>query len=344
MLYTTTRNNSDTFTAYRVISAKRAPDGGLFVPFRLPVLSQEEIARMCNISFNARVAEIMNLLFGAHLTGYDVDLAVGKRSVRLHQLGQRLMSAECWHNTQWDFSGMVKALSKLIYSGEEMEPHFTGWLDTGIRMAVLFGIFGELIREGLVSAEKPADLSMVSGNFSGPMAAWYARGMGLPIGNIVCCCNENGVLWDFICHGQLRTDGIAARTVVPEADILVPEGLEQLIALYGGPLEVQHYVDCLHAGRTYYVEDGLLNRMRKGIYVTVSSQQRILSTVSSSFSAHHYLLSSASALAYAGLQDYRARTGESRLALIMTDSSPRKNRELIGDILGMEAQELDKYL
>lgn len=333
MLYITSRNNLDTFTAQRVLSTRRAPDGGLFIPFHLPVLSQEEIARMCNISFNARVAEILNLLFGTHLTGYDVDLAVGKRSVRLHQLGQRLFAAECWHNTQWEFSGMVSALSRLVYSGKEEGTETGGWLDTGIRMAVLFGIFGELTREGLVSAGKPADISMVSSNFSGPMAAWYARGMGLPIGNIVCCCNENGVLWDFICHGQLRTDGIAVRTAVPEADILVPEGLEQMIALYGGPQEVQQYVECLHTGRTYYVEDGLLGRMRKGIYVTVSSEQRIFSTVSSSFSAHNYLLSPSSALAYAGLQDYRARTGESRLALIMTDSSPRKSLELIGPIL-----------
>lgn len=344
MLYITSRNNLDTFTAQRVLSTRRAPDGGLFIPFHLPVLSQEEIARMCNISFNARVAEILNLLFGTHLTGYDVDLAVGKRSVRLHQLGQRLFAAECWHNTQWEFSGMVSALSRLVYSGKEEGTETGGWLDTGIRMAVLFGIFGELTREGLVSAGKPADISMVSSNFSGPMAAWYARGMGLPIGNIVCCCNENGVLWDFICHGQLRTDGIAVRTAVPEADILVPEGLEQMIALYGGPQEVQQYVECLHTGRTYYVEDGLLGRMRKGIYVTVSSEQRIFSTVSSSFSAHNYLLSPSSALAYAGLQDYRARTGESRLALIMTDSSPRKSLELIGDTLGTDAQALEKYL
>ena len=343
MLYTTTRNNSDTFTAQRVLSTRRAPDGGVFIPFHLPVLSQAEISRMCKISFNARVAEILNLLFGVHLTGYDVDLAVGKRSVRLHQLGQRLFSAECWHNTQWEFLGMVKAMIPLLYSGKEEDAEVAGWLDTGIRMAILFGIFGELIREGLVSGDKPADLSMVSGSFSGPMAAWYARGMGLPIGNIVCCCNENGALWDFICHGQLRTDGIAARTAVPEADILIPEGLEQLIALYGGPQEVHQYVECLHTGRTYYVDDGLLDRMRKGIYVTVSSEQRILSTVSSIFSAHNYLLSLPSALAYAGLQDYRARTGESRLALILTDSSPQKNREAIGNILGMEVPGFETY-
>ena len=344
MLYTTTRNNLETFTVQRVLNSRRAPDGGLFVPFHLPIFSEQEILHFAGIGFNARLAEILNLLFGSHLTGYDIDLAVGKRSVRLQQLGQRLFMAECWHNTQWQFSELLNGLSKLVSSDPEAEPELSGWLETGIRIAVLFGVVGELIREGLTSAEKPVDISVVSGNFSGPMAAWYARGMGLPIGNIVCCCNENGALWDFICHGQLRTDGIAVRTAVPEADILVPEGLERLIALYGGSLEAERYVECLRSGRTYYVDDGPLGRMRRGIYVTVSSQQRIFATVSASFSAHQYILSLSSALAYAGLQDYRARTGTSRLALIMTDNSPRTNLSLIADITGVEMQKLWNYL
>lgn len=344
MLYTTTRNNQDTFTAQRVLRSGRAPDGGLFVPFHLPVYTEEEIKRLSSIGFNSRLAEILNLLFGSHLTGFDIDLALGKRSVRLQQLGQRLFLAECWHNIQWQFAEILNALSHLVFSDRESEPAQSGWVETGIRMAVLFGIIGELIRNGLVSAEKPVDLAMVSGNFSGPMAAWYARGMGLPIGNIVCCCNENAVLWDFICHGQLRTDGIAVDTLVPEADILVPEGLERLITLYGGPAEVDRYVDCLHSGRTYYVDDGLLDRMRKGIYVTVSSEQRIISTVSSSFSAHQCVLSLSSALAYAGLQDYRARTGSSRMALIMTDKSPRLDMPMVADILGLTGLEFEKYL
>lgn len=343
MLYTTTRNNQETFTAQRVLISKRAPDGGLFVPFRLPVYSAEEISRLSSMSFHARLAEILNLMFSARLTGYDIDLAVGKRAVRMRQLGQRLFVAECWHNTQWQFSELLNGLSGLILSDSDAAPEVTGWLETGIRMAVLFGAVGELIREGVVSAEKPVDVSMVSGNFSGPMAAWYARGMGFPIGNIVCCCNENSALWDFICHGQLRTDGIALRTHVPEADILIPEGLERLIALYGGAEEVERYVDCLRAGKTYYMDDGLLGRLRKGLYVTVSSEQRILSTVSSSFSAHQCVLSLSAALAYAGLQDYRARTGTSRVALIMADRSPGLDLPLMEEIIGYPEKDLEKY-
>lgn len=344
MLYATTRNPDETFTAQRVLTRKRAPDGGLFVPFRLPVFSENEIGSLGQKNFNANLAQTLNLLFGTRLTGYDIDFAMGRYSVRLQQLGQKLVMAECWHNTDWNFTRMIQDLSRLVLADKNAEPELSGWLQTGIRMGVLFGIFGELIRCGLAGKENKVDFSAVSGDFSWPMAAWYARGMGLPIGNIICCCTENENLWNFICHGQLRTDTVAVHTVVPEADVVVPEGLEQLISLYGGPEEVDRYVTCLHSGTTYYVEEPFLQRLRKGIYVTVTSERRVLSTIPSAYATHNYLMPSGAALAYAGLQNYRAKTGEMRTALVMTEKSPGVDREVVARGMGIPQQELVTFL
>lgn len=344
MLYVTTRNNVDTFTAQRVLTMKRGPDGGLFVPFRIPQFTQDEISSLGKKSYNGNLADILNLLFGSKLTSYDIDFALGRHSVRLQQLGQKIIMAECWHNTDWQFSRMTEDLSNLMLAEKNTKAEIGGWAETGIRIAVLFGIFGELIREGIAGVDRTVDIALMSGDFSGPMSAWYARTMGLPVGNIVCCCNENSAMWDFICHGQLRTDSVAVKTVVPEADVVIPEGLERLISLYGGPEEVSRYVDTLHRGGTYYAEDGFLQRLRQGIYVTVSSEKRIRSTIPTAFSTHRYLLSPAGALPYAGLQDYRARTGEMRTALILTEKSPKLAQKQIADIMGMEEQSLTAYL
>ena len=176
------------------------------------------------------------------------------------------------------------------------------------------------------------------------MACWYAKGMGLPIGNIICCCNENAALWDFFCHGQLRTDGVAVNTLIPAADVAVPDGLERLLAAFGGPEEAEFFAEKVRQGVTYYVEDGFLNRIRKGIYVTVSSEKRVRETIPSTFSTHGYLLTPADALAYAGLQDYRARTGEMPTALIMTEKSPALEQEQLAEILGISEESLRQYL
>lgn len=344
MLYATTRNSTDVFTAHRVLTLRRGPDGGLFVPYRIPRFSAEEIQAFGTRSFNGNLAVLLNLQFGCGLNPYDIDLAIGRSSVRLQQLGQKLLVGECWHNTQWQFRRMVQDLSVLILGEKNSQLQTGGWAEVGVRISVLFGLFGELIRAGLAGPEKPVDIALVSGDFSGPMSAWYARTMGLPIGNIICCCNENASIWDFICHGQLRTDSVAEKTGIPEADIAVPEGLERLISVYGGPEETARYVEHLHQGRTYYAEDGLLKRLRQGIYVTVSSGKRIRDTVQGAWSTHQYLMAPASALVYGGLQDYRARTGERRTALILTEKSPSCDPDSTANALGVPVEVLKQFM
>ena len=343
MLYVTTRNNRDAFTAQRVLQDRRAGDGGFYVPFRLPVLSEAEIGSFAEKSFNKCVAEVLNLLFNTRLTSFDLDLSVGRYTVRLQTLNTRIIMAECWHNPQWLFSCLVQELVELV-RGEASEPVTGEWAEIGVRTAVLFGIFGELMRHGMASTEKKVDISVVAGDFSAPMSAWYARAMGLPVGNIVCACNENGNLWNFICHGQLKTDGTAIPTVTPEADIVVPAGIERLIYAIGGCPEVERYLEALRLGRTYYMEEKLLHRLRQGIYVTVTSQQRILETIPNVYATHDYILSASSALNYIGLQDYRAKTGECRNALILTEKSPRSDGDLVAAALGFTRQTLERLL
>ena len=344
MLYATTRNSADTHTAQRVLQDRRASDGGFYVPFRLPIFGEEEIASFREKSFNKSVAEILNLLFNTHFTSFDLDLSVGRYAVRLEMLNTRLIIAECWHNPQWEFRRFVRDLVSLVRQEADTTFESGDWSEIGVRIAVIFGIFSELMRRGMVSSDKKVDISVVAGDFSAPMSAWYARSMGLPVGNIICSCNENGNLWNFICHGQLRTDGISVPTCVPEADIVIPSGLERLIYACGGHEEVQRYLEAVRQGKTYYAEDKFLQKLRHGLYVTVTSQQRILETIPNAYTTHDYILSPSSAMNYIGLQDYRARTGECRNALILTEKSPRTDAAFVAQMLGFTQETLDKLL
>lgn len=344
MLYVTTRNDRDAFTAQRALRENRGPDGGLYIPFREPQFSAEEIHGLVEKSFNKCVAETLNVLFGTRLTPWDIDFCIGRYAVRLEKLGHRVIMGESWHNLESDFSRMVKNLTALLRGDKDGEILPGDWAEVGIRIAVLFGIFGELMWEGIAGEGKKVDISVVSGAFSGPISAWYARKWGLPIGNIVCACNENGNLWDFICHGQLRTNEVAVKTITPEADIVVPEGLERLICACAGVEAVDEYLDVVRRGGTYYVDDAHLQELRKGIYVTVTSQRRILSTIPSVYGTHKYLMSPYSALAYAGLLDYRSRTGESRTALVLAEKSPLRDAETVSSALGIRVESLKQYL
>ena len=46
MLYVSTRNTAATYTAHRAIHETRTPDGGVYVPFLVPVFSAEQLLEM----------------------------------------------------------------------------------------------------------------------------------------------------------------------------------------------------------------------------------------------------------------------------------------------------------
>lgn len=337
MLYATTRNNQDAYTAQRALRENRGPDGGLYVPFRLPEFSREAFSRLAEKSFNQRIAEVLNLLFQTKLTGWDVDFCVGRHPVRLETLGHRMVVAEAWHNPGEMFARMADNLAAHLTG--EMEPA-GDWLKIAVRTAVLAAVLGELAGAGV----EEADISVVSEDFSAPISAWYARQWGLPVGNIVCCCNENNQLWELMCHGQMRTDAVSVPTATPLADVALPEDLERLICGCGGQKEVEAYLEACRKGGIYCPPEGLTEQLRSGIYVSVVSSPRLEMTIPRVYRTHGYLMGPYTALAYAGLQDYRAKTGQTRWAVILAERSPACDTEAVARGMGISLEELRNNL
>ena len=63
MLYVTTRNTADAYTAYRALHEVFAPDGGYYVPFRLTAYSDEEISIIKTQTPGEIIAGILNVIF-----------------------------------------------------------------------------------------------------------------------------------------------------------------------------------------------------------------------------------------------------------------------------------------
>ncbi len=337
MLYVTTRDNQNMVPAQRALMENRGADGGLFKPFRAPSFSEKELAVLAQKNKNACMAEILNHLFQTRLSGWDLDFGVGRNPIRLVSLRQQIIMAECFHNPLWSYDHLVQSLIR------QVSPEETGYRDWGniaVRIAVLFAMFGELKRQGIDSA----DVCMVSGDFSAPISAWYARQWGLPVENIICCCNENKRLWDLMVQGQMRMDGVSISTSVPEGDIVIPESLERLICECGGKREVLNYLLAAQTGGTYVPEEPVLSKLRDKLYVSVVSSQRIQRTIPGAYATHGYLHSPGSALAYAGLLDYRAKTGIMRPVVIFADRSPSLSKSIVAEAMGMTEEELESYL
>lgn len=331
MLYVTTRNKYDTYTVHHAKEYDRSPDGGLFLPFRLPKLNQQELLVLKEQSFCQRVASMLNLFFGAQLTAWDVELCGGKKPVCMVPMSHRILVAETWHNHDLDFAKLEARLTAQICGCEDGEKNTTSWVDIAIRISMLFAIYGELLETEALRVDTVFDAAVATGNFAAPMAVWYAREMGLPIGNIICS-HDDFTVWNLLHQGEVRTDGG------------MPENLERLISAILGVEENLRYCEICAEKRLYTTPLGTLENLRKGMYATIISQDRLVGLIPSVYRMSGYIMGPLTAIAYGGLQDYRAKTGENRLALLMCDRNPLTDGEMVASCMGLTRQELREKL
>lgn len=333
MLYVTTRSDTDVFTAQKVLRETRGPDGGFYVPFRMSGFSEEELEAMSRTTFYQRVAGILNRLFQTRLTAWDVEFAVGRRAVQISPLGSRMLATECWHNPEWCYSRLERNLGTLL-TGRADPPG--SWVRMAIGIAVLGSIALELQKQG----HNRVDVALAVGDFYLPVSAWYAREWGFPIGNIVLCSQEQKNLWDLLCHGQMRTDTLGTS----QDNVPVPPELEYLLWACGGKDEAQRFVTACRRGSLYTLSEPTLGKLRQGLFASVVSTKRVEETIPAVYHTHHYLLSRNTALAYAGLLDYRARTGGTGQGMVIAEKSPVLEVSFTAPLLGMTEQELKEHM
>lgn len=281
------------------------------------------------LPFHDAMAKVLNLLLDLDVAGADVALGAGKHGIRLAALRQKICVLECRHTPGGSLSALTAGLMRTLLHKE-----LTGcWAEIAVRIAALFAAFGDLTQSGKLPPGTTADVAVCTGDLSGAMSAWYARKMGLPVGEIICGCNENNAMWELMNHGQLATGAPAVPTGMPEADVAVPGGLEQLIFECGGVSAVDFYLESLRVGETYIPEDALLEQMRQGIYVGVVSQTRIRDTIRRLWQSQGYLMSPYDAVAYASALDHRAQNGTGRLCVILSENNPQRDATMILDML-----------
>lgn len=342
MLYVTTRTKDDAFTAARSMNLDRGPDGGLFIPFHLPVFARQDITALGEKSFGQNVADILNLFFSTKLSGSDVDMAIGRMPVRHETMNFRIIVSELWHNADRRFSRVVEILAERIHPDGQIIGPPSNWVQTAVRIAVLFGVFGELQKAGEVRADSPVDIAVPTGDFSMPMASWYARKMGLPIGTIICGCNENRAVWELLHRGQMDTGVLAVSTNTPEDDYAIPPDLERLICESCGQEEAGSFFFSCGEGGTYAPSDVNCEAIRRGMFAAVVSKDRVSSIIPSVYRTNQYVFEPYAALAYGALADYRARKGLSNRALILCERDPRRYSETISKAI--TSAELKKWL
>jgi len=307
LLYLTTRNKADSYTAHRVLRSEVAPDGGQFLPMQLPVLTDVQLAALEQMSFGEAAAFTMNLFFGTQLTGWDVDFAIGRQVMDLVPIGHRVSVAESWHNPGGSHTYMAQRLYALALGEKIPARRPSLWFYTCVDIAVLLGAYGKFCRKEIYEF----DVAVETGDLQMLLALRYAQKMGLPVQKIILGSLDGDGLWEFLSYGDYHT-----------GHKTLPSGLESLIWLEFGPDEAKRYLQTGQTRGIYKLSPVQLELFRNGTFVAVVGDGRAADMAASTQRTAAYSMETDTARAFGALQDYRAKTGENRNTLLFSHKMP----------------------
>ncbi len=338
MLYISTRNNVDSYTAHRALHEAAASDGGLYTPFR--PLTPNHLSPWKDLSTCDAIALVLNCFFGRSLSGWDIDCAIGRTPFQTVELGRRTTVIECWRNPGGNWNDIVERLYAYLRNEGSSKMDACGWARVAIEIAMLFGLF---VQADLDACER-FDLCVSGGDFATVAAALYAKDMGLPIGKILCVCNENGSFWDLIHRGEMNTGVTPVNTRFSGLDTAKPMYFEYLLHRAYGTDVAMEYVNVCRRNGVFRLNEELLPRLSDELLATVVSTNRMDAVISSIYRTNRYIADPILAFTYGGLQDYRASSGIGNHTLLLGKENPATYADRLTEILNLSKYELTKQI
>ncbi len=319
MLYVTTESEEKTYTAQATLTQTIAEDGGLFIPMALPRYADRELVELMKLPYWERVSRVLGRFFPVSLDGWFLSRILPEPEIQ--EVGHKSAIASLWEPVGGSYQNTVEILCKQM-DCERTEPW--SWPSVAVGVAVLFGLYGTLCQRGWIHLGQNLNLAMGAGEFTLPMASWYAGRLGLPLGSVVCVCNENSKLWDLFHRGEVRLDDTVIHTELPLFDVSVPQNLRRLIAHTLGKEALVRYDLAQSRRRSFFLSEHETAHLRQGFYISVAGAGRAQTLAAGLYETEHCVLSPYTALVYGGLMDYRSLGGEGAPTLILGEESPKR--------------------
>ncbi len=317
MLYVTTASETGSYTAQSTLQQAVAEDGGLFIPMVLPRYADRELEELVKLPYWDRVSRVLSRFFPVSLDGWFLGRILPEP--QLQEAGHKSCIASLWEPVSGSYEEVVQVLCKQM--GCQLTQPWA-WPRVAVGTAVVFGLYGALCQKEWLHPGQNLSLAMGAGEFTLPLACWYAGKMGLPLGSMVCVCNENSKLWDLFHRGEVRLDDTLIHTQLPLFDVAIPENLRRLMVHTLGRETLQQYDLAKSRRRSFFLSEEETARLRQGFYISVAGASRAQTLAAGLYETERCLLSPYTALVYGGLMDYRSLGGESAPTLILGEQSP----------------------
>lgn len=161
----------------------------------------------------------------------------------------------------------------------------------------------------------PIVCAVPSGNFGNLTAGLIARRMGLPIAQFIAATNANAVVPKYLASGLFQPRD-SLHTLSSAMDVGDPSNFARMLVLY------DHDVERMRRDITgYSISDG----------ETLAAMRRI-------YERHGYVADPHTAVAYAGLERYRAASTAPFQGVVLATAHPAKFPETVRAALGIEPE------
>ena len=188
-----------------------------------------------------------------------------------------------------------------------------------------FRAYRDLLDAGKIRLGDEVNFSGPTGNFGDILAGYLAKGLGLPVGTLICASNANNVLTDFIRTGTYDRRRPLLKTTSPSMDILVSSNLERLLYLLSGDTKlVAWLMQELNTQGVYTVPARLLEKIQSQFWAAYCDDARAAEIIGRVYKEDGYLCDPHTASGWAAAEDYVAETGDHRPMVVLSTASPYK--------------------
>ena len=188
-----------------------------------------------------------------------------------------------------------------------------------------FRAYRDLLDAGKIRLGDEVNFSVPTGNFGDILAGYLAKGLGLPVGTLICASNANNVLTDFIRTGTYDRRRPLLKTTSPSMDILVSSNLERLLYLLSGDTKlVAGLMRELNTQGVYTVPARLLEKIQSQFWAACCDDARAAEIIGRVYKEDGYLCDPHTASGWAAAEDYVAETGDNRPMVVLSTASPYK--------------------
>ena len=192
----------------------------------------------------------------------------------------------------------------------------------------------KLLENGELSEGEPLNVVVPTGNFGNILAAYLAKGIGVPLTKLICASNENKVLYDFFQTGTYDKNRPFVLTSSPSMDILISSNLERLIyEIAGEDAEaVRSLMAQLSCEGRYEITDGMRAQLHD-FYGNYASEEETKARIAAVYGDTGYVMDTHTAVGSAVYEKYRQETGDQTKTVIASTASPYKFTRSVMDAI-----------